>query len=112
MQDSIIQPNTVVNNIDLFVELLREGDNWFGASLDPFTFNDAQYDGPRSDIPSRYAMFDVQTLFEAESFIHNICEQSNITDNSSLVNITEIAQSFYDKFISNSSPINNPGNVN
>ena len=107
-----MEPNTKIDNIELFIELLREGDNWFGSWLDPFQFNDFTYDGPRQNIPLQYEMFNVKTRLEASSFIHNICKQSNITDDIKLVDVSKIADSLYNKFINTSSVVNNLGNVN
>ena len=107
-----MDPNTQINNIELFIELLKEGDDWFGSWLDPFHFNDVTYDGPRQNIPLQYEMFNVKTPLEASSFIHNICEQSNITDDPKLVDVSKIADSLYNKFINTSSAVNNLCNIN
>lgn len=107
-----MEPNTQINNVELFIELLKEGDDWFGDWLDPFQFNDVTYNGPRHNIPLQYEMFNVKTPLEASSFIHNICKQSNVTDNQELVDVSKIADSLYKKFINTSSVVNNPGNVN
>jgi hypothetical protein len=103
--------NTTINNIEMFTELLAEGDAWFGSHLPPFQFNDVSYDGPRANIPSQYEMFNVATQLEARSFIHNICLQSNISTDASQVDTTKIADSLYNKYLTTAS-INNPGNVN
>jgi len=103
--------NTVINNIELFTELLAEGDAWFGSHLPPFQFNDVSYDGPRANVPLLYDMFDVATQLEARNFIHNICVQSNISTDANQVDTNKIADSLYNKYLTTAS-INNPGNIN
>jgi hypothetical protein len=104
--------NTRITNVEMLAETLKEGDKWFGGNLKPFVFNKVIYTGPRNSIPYMFEQFKVSTREEALSFIESICEQSNITDNKSLISYELIANSLYDTRITSNNKTINAGNVN